>query len=202
MSDTSIRFRIQKDELDDLYQIDYARTLTRYRQRFFGHLFLLLSCLGVFLAADSQFAIHKLGWWIPILIFVSIFAISRIFSSAALLGKLKNLNAFLSAYRFKTWHGNHAIKIDKKQFDFRRDGKRKAIYDWTEFKEIKEYDTYLRLEWGEQAPPPTNDWDKKAAIIISIEHLKPNEVELIKEKVASFRPQYSWAEKIAYYKVL
>lgn len=202
MSDISIRFKIQKDELDDLYQIDYARTLMRYRQRFFGHLFLLLSCLGVFLVADSQFVIHKLGWWIPILILLSIFAISRILRTAGLLGKLNNLNGFLSAYRFKTWHGNHAIKINKKEFDYRRDGKRKTIYEWTDFKEMREYDTYLRLEWGEQAPPPINDWDNKSAIIISIEHLKPDEVELIKEKVATFCPKYSWDEKIAYYKVL
>lgn len=202
MSDISIRFKIQKDELEDLYKIDYARTLRRYRQRFFGHIFLLLTCLGVFLAADSQFAIHKLGWWIPILIFLSFFAISRIFRTAGFLGRMKNLNAFLSAYRFKKWHGNHVIKLDKKQLDYRRDGKRKANYQWTDFKEVQEYDTYLRLEWGEQAPPPVKDWENKSAVIVSLEVLKPNEVELIKEKIATFRPKYSWDEKIAYYKVL
>jgi len=202
VSDISIRFKIQQDELDGIYKIDYARTLGRYRQRFFGHVFILLASLGVFLGADYHYALHKLGWWIPILILLSVFATSRILSLAGFLGRLKNFDAFLSAYRFKKWHGNHLIKLNKKQFEYRRDGKRKAIYEWEDFKEVREYDTYLRFEWGEQAPPPIKNWEKKSAIIVSIEHLKPDEVELLKEKVDSFRPKFSGDEKIAYYKVL
>ncbi|MEM6346908.1 MAG: hypothetical protein AAF927_23670 [Bacteroidota bacterium] len=202
MSDISIRFKIKKDELDDLYQVDYKHTLRRYQRRFGAQVFILLASIGVFLAADYQYSLHKLGWWIPILIIMSIFAISRILRLAGFLGRLKNLDDFLSAYRFKKWHGKHLIKINKKQFEYRRDGKRKAIYEWDEFKELKEHDTYLRLEWGEQAPPPIKDWENKAAVIISIQHLKPDEVELIKEKIGSFRPKYRWDEKLAYYKML
>ncbi len=202
MSDISIRFKIKKDELDDLYMVDYARTLLRYRLRFFGYVFVLVASIGVLLIADDQYSLHLLGWWMLFLLLLSIFAISRILRLAGFLGRLKNLNSFLSAYRFKKWHGSHLLKLNKKQLEYRRDGKRKGIYEWGEFKEVREFDTYLRLEWGEQAPPPIKDWENKSAVIISIKHLKPDEVELIKEKIGSFRPKYRWDEKLAYYKML
>ncbi|MEL6652834.1 MAG: hypothetical protein AAFQ87_18695 [Bacteroidota bacterium] len=202
MSDINIRFKIGRDELLDLYQTDYARIKGQYVKRFWGFNLLILACLSVFLIADAHYALHRLGWWIPILIILPIFAVSRTLSAAVMLGKLKSLDGFVSAYRLKKWHGSHQLKLNKKTLEYRRDGKRKALYEWTDLTELRLEDTYIRLEWGEQAPPPVKNWETMGAVILSIGKLKEEDLKTIEEHADRYRPKYNLPQRIAYYKVL